>query len=148
MSNFHNTTVVVAFDYGLSKIGAAVGQSITGTATPLPAVKAKKGHANWEGIKNIVKEWHAEAFVVGMPYNMDGTEQAISQRCKQFARELEQHFALPVYFIDERLTTKSAEDQLLQQRGKLSKIKRGDVDSYAAKLILETFFRSDSHEGA
>ena len=142
MSETDAPAVFLGFDFGLSKIGVAVGQSVTQSATPLPALKAELGQPNWQGIQNLIDEWVIEAFVVGMPYNMDGTEQELSRLAKKFGNRLQGRFNLPVYFVDERLTTKEAETQLLKQRGKLSKIKRGDVDSYAAKLILENYLRS------
>ncbi|MCH9644961.1 MAG: Holliday junction resolvase RuvX [Gammaproteobacteria bacterium] len=142
MSNADTAAVLLSFDFGLSKIGVAVGQRITQSATPLPALKARQGKPDWQLIETLINEWNIEAFVVGMPYNIDGAEQEMTVFAKKFANRLQGRFELPVHFVDERLTTKDAQSQLLRQHGKLSKIKRGDVDSYAAKLILETFLRN------
>lgn len=143
MSNLNEPTVFLGFDFGLSKIGVAVGQLITQSATPLVALKATNGQPNWQHVQNLIDEWHVEACVVGLPYNMDGSVQELLLLSQRFARRLEGRFMLPVYCVDERLTTKDAQQQLLMQRGKISKIKRGEIDSYAAKLILETYFRGE-----
>lgn len=136
-----HANTLLAFDFGMRKIGVAVGQSITGTARPLHNIKAQDGIPNWEHIQSLIDEWHANALVVGLPLNMDGTEQTILYAAKKFARRLETHFKLPVYLKDERLTTKEAQ-RLLSEKGD----KKTAVDSFAAALILESWFREHKND--
>jgi len=124
---------LLAFDFGMKKIGTAVGQSLIQTGTPLTELPAKDGIPSWDAIKKLIEEWRADALVVGIPYNMDGSEQEITWAAKKFGNRLQDRFQLPVYFVDERLTTVEAKSELRHP----SK----PVDSYAAKLILETWFR-------
>ncbi len=129
--------VLLAFDFGLKKIGVAVGQSITQSATPLKIIKAINGTPNWRQIQNLIQEWGVKAFVVGLPLNLDDSEQYISLAARQFAKELESRFGLTSYLVDERYSSREAKSQLREH------IDSADisVDSYAAKLILESWLR-------
>lgn len=129
-------STLLAFDFGMRKIGVAVGQSVTQTARPLHNIKAQDGIPNWDEIQSLIKEWHADGLVVGLPLNMDGTEQTILFAAKKFARRLGEKYKLPVYLSDERLTTKEAQRQLIERGDK-----KTPVDSFAAALILESWFR-------
>lgn len=131
--------VILAFDFGLRRIGMAVGQTITQSATPLPVLLAEKGVPDWGELSRLIAEWNPTALIVGLPYKMDGKEQAISFAARSFARLLKERFCLPVHLIDERLTTREAKRQLTE-----SDIKPKDypaIDSFAAKLILEAWMR-------
>lgn len=132
-------SVLLSFDFGTKKIGVAVGQAITGIATPLSILKAENGKPNWQIIEELIKQWKAEALVIGIPYNMDGSEQNTTLMAKKFANRLSDRFKLPVYHVDERLTTVEARQALFDSM-KHAKIKPGDIDCYAAKLILESWF--------
>ncbi len=123
----------------MRKIGVAVGQAITESATPLTIIKAKDGIPSWEEIDILIKEWGADALVVGIPYNMDGSEQEIGFAAKKFAVRLKNHYHLPVFLVDERLTTVQARYELKDKRN--FKQAQRNVDSVAAKLILESWFR-------
>ncbi len=132
--------VVLAFDFGLRRIGIAVGQSITRSASPLTPLLAEKGIPDWNEIAQLIATWRPSALVVGLPYRMDGKEQAISLAARKFARNLNEHCHLPVYTIDERLTTREAKRQLSNSNTKVKSLP--SLDSYAAKLILEAWFAS------
>ena len=131
-------SVLLGFDFGTKKIGVAIGQAVTGVAKPLSVLSAENGKPNWQLIDELIKVWNVEALVVGIPYNMDGTEQNTTTMAKKFANRLADRFNLPVYHVDERLTTVEAR-QILFDSMKHSKIKPGDIDCYAAKLILESW---------
>ncbi len=138
---------VLAFDFGLRRIGVAAGQSITGSAAPLAAVSAQDGSPNWAALDRLVKEWAPDRLVVGLPYNMDGSEQDITRRARRFAEELGRRYAQPVHTVDERLSSREAEARLkeLRQRGR-RRITRADVDCAAACVILESWFHAqDKH---
>jgi len=125
---------LLGFDFGPRKIGVAVGQTITGSATPLRTVPAKKEKPDWDVIGRLIAEWQPEALVVGIPYNMDGTEVEWSPQIHRFARQLEGRYHLPVHTADERLTSMEARSRL-----GLPASSRETVDAVAAKLILETW---------
>lgn len=129
--------MILAFDFGLRRIGVAVGQLVTHSATPLAALQAEKGRPNWEEIAALIKKWHPEILLVGLPYKLDGGEQAISFAARQFGHELATRFHLPIELIDERLTTREAKLQLAESGIKFKDFP--SIDSYAAKLILESW---------
>lgn len=130
---------ILAFDFGTYSIGCAVGQDITGTAQGLPSFKAQDGIPNWALIEKVIKDWQPERLVVGLPLNMDGSEQPLTQRAKKFAHRLNGRFNLPVELQDERLTTVSAKAEIFE-RGGYKALKKDKVDSISACLILESWF--------
>lgn len=132
---------VLGFDYGTRSIGVAIGQEITGSATPLKALRAVDGIPDWNEIQKLLDEWKPDLVVVGLPLNMDGTEQEINVRARKFARRIEGRFAAKVVMQDERLTTTSAREHLFANGGYRA-LKKGSIDSFSAVLILENFFES------
>jgi putative holliday junction resolvase len=130
--------VILGFDFGLKRIGVAVGQSITQTANPLTVLNANRGVPNWADVKKIIDEWGVDALIVGLPLNMDGTEQFITQQAKLFGEQLKKQFNLPVIFVDERLTTIAAKEEMHATRKGAARFER--ADSVSAKLILESWF--------
>lgn len=129
---------LLGFDFGTSYIGTAIGQEITGTASQLKAVKAKDGIPNWSDIEKIIKEWQPDLLVIGLPLNMDGTEQPISARARKFANRLTGRFAIKCELQDERLTTADAKAQLFEQGG-YRNLQKDNVDCQSAVIILESF---------
>lgn len=134
---------ILCFDYGLKSIGVAVGQSITRTAAPLNALKANDGVPNWEVVQRLYEEWMPAFCVVGLPLNMDGSEQPISQRAKTFANRLNGRFKRPVELWDERLTTVDAKAELFELGG-YKKLDKGKVDSVSACIILQSWFENQN----
>ncbi len=95
---------IMAFDYGTKSIGSAIGQEITGTASPLKAFKANDGIPNWDDIGKQIKEWQPDLIVVGLPADLYGNAlESITPRAKKFANRLHGRFGLPVELHDERL---------------------------------------------
>lgn len=135
---------IIAFDFGTNSIGCAIGQSITGTAQSLPAFKAQDGIPNWAEIEKMIQEWQPHLLVVGLPLNMDGTEQLLTQRAKKFANRLHGRFGLPVSLHDERLTTVEARAEIFNRSG-FKALKKGKVDSISACLILESWFENHNY---
>lgn len=130
MPNKINT--VLGFDFGMRYIGVAVGQTISASASALHCLKAQDGIPNWEQIAKLLLEWQADALIVGIPYNMDGSEQTMTRLAEKFGRRLQHRFQLPVFFVDERLTTYEA---------KLSQDRKTRYDATAAKIIVESWLR-------
>ena len=129
----------LAFDFGTRSIGVAVGQSLTGSATPLPPLRARDGIPNWDQLAALLKEWQPRQLVVGRPLNMDGSESELSQLAGKFGRRLEGRFALPVAAIDERLSSFEARGELLA-RGRRD-FRDAGVDGLSAALILQSYWR-------
>ena len=132
---------IMGIDFGTGSIGFAVGQALTGTASPLNAVKAKDGTLNWDEVEKLLAEWQPDLVVVGLPLNMDGTEQPMTKRAKKFANRIHGRFGVQVTTHDERLTTVDARAHLFD-RGGFKKLKKGNIDSQSAVVILESYFES------
>lgn len=118
---------ILAFDFGLRRIGVAVGEPELGTAHPLPAV------ARFAQIEKLVEQWKPAQLVVGLPVSVEGNPHAMTRQAQDFARRLERRFKLPVARVDERYTSVEAESRL---RG----VKKKAIDSVAAQLLLEQYF--------
>lgn len=132
---------LLAFDYGTRNIGLAYGQSITGTASELPAIKARDGVPDWDQIAGLLKAWQPDGLLVGLPLNMDGSESELAVRARKFANRLHGRFGLPVTLWDERLSTREAKMEA-RERGHGGHYKSDPVDSIAARLILEGYLAS------
>ena len=130
---------IIAFDFGTLSIGIAIGQEITATARPLTALKAKDSKPNWLEIEKILQEWQPELTIVGLPLNMDGTEQPISNQARKFANRLHGRFGIQVTLHDERLSTIEAKAQLFKQGGYRA-LNKSKIDSISAVIILESWF--------
>lgn len=130
--------VLIGFDFGMKRIGVAIGQTVTLSARPLETLSAKAGEPAWDNVARLIKKWKPDAFVVGIPLNMDGTDQPISASARQFAGQLQTKFNLPVFEMDERLTTKDARERLFAKGG-YKALQDGQVDQVAAQLILENW---------
>lgn len=131
---------IMAFDYGTKSIGSAIGQEITGTASPLKAFKANDGVPNWNDIEKQIKEWQPDLLVVGLPADLHGKAlDAITPRAKKFANRLHGRFGLPVELQDERLSTTEARAELFEMGG-YKALTKGNVDCQSAVIILESWF--------
>jgi putative Holliday junction resolvase len=124
-----NARTVLAFDFGLKRIGVAVGEPELRTAHPLPAV------GDFSEIEKLVAQWQPASLVVGLPLSVAGAAHAMTQHAEHFARRLEGRFKLPVARVDERFSSVEAQSRL---RG--TRAKKGEIDSVAAQLILEQYF--------
>lgn len=143
MPERHRIKTLLAFDFGMKRIGIAVGQTLTSTAEPLAVIPARQGVPDWETIQSFINSWNPDILIVGVPYNMDGTPQPLTCSAKRFSQKL-QRFNLPVYTVDERLSTIAAKHEL-RERGIRSKSRmKEQLDSHAAKLILEQWLRDQS----
>lgn len=126
---------ILAFDFGTKKIGVAIGQSVSGSAQPLPELMAKEGQPDWHKVALLIEEWQPDAFVVGVPVEMDGREFELTLRARKFGQRLHGRFGKPWFEMDERLTSFEA-----REKGRQRNLKGGLVDSIAASLILQSWF--------
>lgn len=130
---------ILCFDYGTKSIGVAVGSELTGSATLLTALKAKDGIPDWLQIERLIKEWQPQLLLVGLPLNMDGSEQEFTARTRKFANRLHGRFGLPVTFHDERLSTADARSRLFADGG-YRNLSKDKVDSLSAQIIFEGWY--------
>ena len=130
---------IIGFDFGKKYIGVAVGQEITGLASPLGSVKANDGIPHWDSLASYLTQWQPDLVVVGLPLNMDGSEQQLTKDARKFGNRIAGRFGLNVAFQDERLTTADAKEQLFA-RGGYKNLKKDNIDAESAKLIIESFF--------
>ncbi len=103
---------------------------------------ARRGNPQWMQIDAYVAEWKPAVLVVGMPYNMDGSDSPMTEKARQFAAQLQERYELPIETVDERLTSAEAGSLLREQRRqgqRKKKINREDIDSLAAQLIAENW---------
>lgn len=135
----------VGFDFGYKRIGVAVGQQITCSARPLTTLEAKQGIPSWPEVQKIINEWRPQALIVGLPTCIDDSDLYTTDAAREFARQLHQHFFLPVHLVDERLSTVEARSQLFAKGG-YRKIKQSKVDSFAACIILEQWLQHPSED--
>jgi len=127
---------LLGFDYGLKRIGVAVGQRLTRSATALITVRARDGKPDWPAISHLIEEWKPDALVVGIPYHMDGTEQDMTHAAQRFCRQLKGRYRLPVYPAEERLTSYIVESNLPG-----SSNSQQSIDPLAARLILQDWLQ-------
>ena len=128
----------LGFDYGTQRIGVAYGQSLTGTAQRVCVLKAKDGIPDWGQIEALISEWKPNFFVVGIPYNLDGSESELMVRSIKFANRLNGRFHKPSYGMDERLSSVEAAEQVFEENRGAKK--RASIDDIAARIILENWF--------
>lgn len=138
----------LAFDYGTQRIGVAFGQSLTGTAQAVGVLRARDGVPDWEEIATLIERWQPDAFVVGLPFNLDGSESPLLLRAVKFGHRLNGKFHKPSYGFDERLSSIEAAERVLESGlgARLSsKRSRGKhdgssaIDDVAAQIILENW---------
>ena len=132
--------VYLGFDFGYKRIGVAVGQRLTCSASPLATINAQMGVPDWDVVAKVIAQWVPKALIVGLPTCIDGTEQYTTAAARRFAKALRKHFALPVHLVDERLSTVEARGHLFAQGG-YKKIKKTEVDGIAACVILEQWLQ-------
>lgn len=135
---------ILGFDFGEKRVGIAVGETVTGIASPLGAIEQAGTGARFAAIEKFVLEWAPVAFVVGRPRHSDGAEHAIAKLAEKFARRLAARYRLPVVFVDETLSSATAEAQLKGMRTRQGK--KSDIDTLAATIILQSYLDSpDEH---
>lgn len=128
--------VYLGFDFGYKRIGVAVGQKLTCTASALSVVPAIRGVPNWMVIRELIVKWQPQALIVGLPTCINDKELYTTAAARRFANELHQQFSLPVHLVDERLSTVEAREQVFSQGG-YRQLSKSQLDCIAACVILE-----------
>jgi len=129
--------IALAFDFGTQRIGVASGQSLTGTAETAAVLKANDGIPNWDEIEALISEWQPNLFVVGLPYNLDGSESNLLPRAIKFGNRLNGRFHKPTYGMDERLSSRAASERLANTGQRQNE--KIYIDDIAAQIILENW---------
>ena len=134
---------ILAFDFGLKRIGIAVGQFTTMTASSLETVGHGKS-PDWGAIDRLVKEWKPASLLVGLPLGSDDEETPMSRAAQKFGRQLKNRYQLNVLFADERLSSRAAEGRFaeLRSQGSLRRKHSRNLDAMAAQIILESWLQT------
>jgi putative Holliday junction resolvase len=134
---------LLAFDFGLSRIGIAVGQTRTRTANPLETI-ANRGDQAWSRILALVGDWKPVAVIVGLPLDQDGIETGMSRKARKFGAELARRTGLSVFYQDERLTSRAADEDFASMRAAGTRRRKhaSMKDAMAARIILENWLQS------
>ncbi len=129
---------MLAFDFGLRQIGVAVGNRETGTSQPLTTLHARDGIPDWVQVGKLLAEWQPGQLIVGQPLNMDGSDSELSRLAGKLGRRLEGRYGLPVQYMDERLSSFEAKQQL-REAGHAGDYHKHPADDLAAQLILQSW---------
>ena len=134
---------ILAFDFGLARIGVATGQQVTNSANALTFVRNGAGGPDWRAIHALIQEWRPDRLIVGMPYHADGSMSDIGNHVQGFIDSLGR-FDLPISLVDERYSSLEAKVLLQEQRadGIHGRISKGMIDSSAAMLIAERWLKN------
>ena len=135
---------VMAFDFGTRRIGVAVGQELLATGQPVALIPARDGIPDWHQIEALLTEWQPDLVVVGLPLNMDDSENDMCARARKFGKRLHGRYHVPVEMVDARLTSFEAKGDVMAAGGSRDFGRHG-VDDRAAVLILETWFGEQSN---
>lgn len=132
---------LLGFDFGTRRIGIAIGQELTGQAQPLTTLTSRDGGPDWASISQLINKWQPQALVVGIPLHMDGSEIELTRLARRFLNRLQGRYNLPVYGVDERLTSAEAEALLREESKKFDK---EAIDQVAAQLILQSWLNQQN----
>lgn len=144
MQHLPKRGTVLGLDFGLARTGIAIGELETGIASALQTIHACENVRRFASLTQLIATWQPLALIVGLPCHLDGTPHEMTQRCQRFAHQLSGRYRLPVFTVDERLSSVAA-DQLRREASSPKKI---DRDAVAAQLILQQFLDEQQHENS
>lgn len=135
---------MLAFDYGLQRIGVAVGNTITATASPEVTLRNRDNALLWNEVDRLIDDWRPVQLLVGQPENLNDSSKALLKEIGQFSQQLVARFDLPVSSVDEQFSSREAQQRLISQRrqGRKQKIKKHEIDQQAAVIILERWLQA------
>ncbi|AGF49322.1 putative holliday junction resolvase [Candidatus Kinetoplastibacterium galatii TCC219] len=123
--------VILSFDFGIKKIGVALGNTLTFESRPLEIIRSEKNSVRFDRIDFLLREWGVDHVIIGLPLNKDGSDQEMTSRCRRFANQIKGRFNVKVDFIDERYS--SIEAQALLSKNDILE------DAVAAAVILKDY---------
>ena len=130
----------LAFDFGVKRIGIAVGEWPLAQAYPLKTIRSERNDERFSAVAALIDEWKPVGLVVGLPVALDGSPHAMTARCVRFANQLRGRFGIAVEYADERLSSIEAEERL-RESGYNAKGAKAHLDAVAAQLILQSYFQ-------
>ncbi|MDX5362807.1 MAG: Holliday junction resolvase RuvX [Pseudazoarcus pumilus] len=136
---------VLGFDFGLARIGVAVGELETRQANALTTISEESRERRFGAIGALIAEWRPVAMVVGIPRHLDGSEHDLTARCRRFANQLHGRYALPVHEMDERLSSAAADAALADAGNARWQARKPQLDAVAAQIILQDFLNGPAH---
>ncbi|KQV53787.1 MULTISPECIES: Holliday junction resolvase RuvX [unclassified Duganella] len=125
----HSPETVLGFDFGIKRVGVAMGNTMIGQASPLAVIQSTVNDARFAEIKALIDKWGPTRLIVGLPFHPDGAEHEMTARCRKFANQLNGRFNLPVVLVDERYSSA----MIAAKRGEI-------IDDRAAAIILQQYF--------
>ncbi|MDH3979421.1 MAG: Holliday junction resolvase RuvX [Gammaproteobacteria bacterium] len=131
---------LLGFDFGKRRIGIAVGQGVTGTASALCTISSRHGAPDWDRISALIEEWRPQSLVVGLPRHADSSDSDMTRAAREFAQQLEARYRLPVTTMDERLSSHAAAEL---QRESTGSVNTG-IDAIAAQIILQDWLDTNN----
>lgn len=121
--------VILAFDFGLKRIGVAIGSTLLKKAQPLTVIHEESNTGRFNAIESLIMEWTPANLVVGLPFHANGAEHEMTKRCRRFANQLHGRFGIGTVLVDERFSSC------------ILNFKQGKADdAHAAALILQQYF--------
>jgi putative Holliday junction resolvase len=141
-------SVVIAFDFGLKRTGVAIGNLLTGSASPECTLQSRNDAPDWVGITKLINEWKPCQLVVGMPIELDGSESPLKPRIERFCNQLNGRYNLKVNEENEQFTSIEAARRLklLRQSGRKQKVTKDEIDKIAAAIILESWMQRNAYK--
>ena len=141
MSSQLAVTTVLAFDFGFKRIGVAVGNATIGSTNPLTTLHSTGGEADWRALEALIKEWSPELILVGLPLMLDDTPSANAKAAERFAAKIAEISQREVLMVDEKLSSSEAREEIRESRqaGLRKRTRPGDIDKFAAQVILRTW---------
>ena len=126
---------ILAIDFGLKKVGLAIGNTLTKTSMPISTIFYKSKQELFNLLEKHVIEWKPEFIIIGNPLNMDQTESEMSKLAEKFSTQFSKKFNLAVELVDERLSSFEAKEFT----------KDDSLDAMAAKLILDSWMNNNEY---
>lgn len=139
---------LLGFDFGLVRLGVAIGELETGQASALTTINGEANAPRFVAIAALIAEWHPAGLVVGIPTHLDGTPHEMTARCRRFANQLRGRYGLPVMESDERLSSAAAEAALEEAGQRSWRARKPVLDAVAAQIILQHFLDTIQHAKA
>jgi len=135
----HGIGTMLAFDFGVKRIGVAIGSGQIRLAHPLVTIAVEKTKQRFEAIAKLIKTWQPELLVVGLPTHINSSEHELTRLSQRFARRLQGRFSIETVLVDERYTTLAA-SEILRELGINGRKQKAKIDQIAAQQILQSFF--------
>lgn len=133
---------ILAFDFGLKRIGVAIGNTLMASARPLTTLTQNAKGIPWEAIDDLFQTWKPKLLLLGMPERDSGQPSELAPAIKKFGEQLQTRYDLPLSYINEQFSSLEAKAQLKQQRqaGRKKRLQKADIDQQAAAILLNNWF--------